>query len=162
MSRLDKKTTIKPKNKEDNCFQYAVTIALNFEEIWTINFSWAASMLTHSLHTNIPLEETINICTNLLVAGYSRIVIHIQFSVWTKGWRSHGMTSWTYYSKCFFSISEVRWLEECPKEFKPVFHDYFNTCHPNMSFSYGQEKNGKLLFLVVEVSREKGKFVTNV
>ena len=76
-----KKTTIKPKNKEDNCFQYAVTIALNFEEIRTINFSWAASMLTHSLHTNIPLEETINICTNLLVAGYSRIVIHIQFSV---------------------------------------------------------------------------------
>ena len=40
--------------------------------------------------------------------------------------------------------------------------DYFNTCHPNMSFSFEQEKNGKLSFLDVEVSREKGKFVTTV
>ena len=31
-----------------------------------------------------------------------------------------------------------------------------------MSFSFEQEKNGKLLFLDVEVSREKGKFVTTV
>ena len=31
-----------------------------------------------------------------------------------------------------------------------------------MSFSFEQEKNGKLSFLDVEVSREKGKFVTTV
>ena len=36
----------------------------------------------------------------------------------------------------------------------------FNTCHPNISFSSEQEKNRKLSFLDVEVSREKGKFVT--
>ena len=42
------------------------------------------------------------------------------------------------------------------------FLDYFNTCHPNMSFSYEQEKNEKLSFLYVELSREKGKFVTTV
>ena len=31
-----------------------------------------------------------------------------------------------------------------------------------MSFSFEQEKNGKLSFLDTEVSREKGKFVTTV
>ena len=83
----------------------------------------------------------------------------------------------------FLSFYEVKWLEQCPKEFKPVFYrryvdvifvlfesaehlskflDYFNTRHPNMSFSFEQEKNGKLPFLDVEVSREKGKIVTTV
>ena len=83
----------------------------------------------------------------------------------------------------FLSFYEVKRFEQCPKEFKPVFdrrsvddifvlfesaehlskfRDYFNTCHPNMSFSFEQEKNGKLSFLDVEVSREKGKFVTTV
>ena len=72
---------------------------------------------------------------------------------------------------------------QCPKEFKPVFYimyvddifflfelaehlskfrNYFNTCHPNISFSFEQKKNGKLPFLDIEVSREKGKFVTTV
>ena len=75
------------------------------------------------------------------------------------------------------------WLEQCPKEFKPVFcrtyvnnifvlfesaehlskfRNYFNTSHPNVHFSFEQEKNGKLSFLDIEVSREKGKFVTTV
>ena len=74
---------------------------------------------------------------------------------------------------CFY---EVPWLEQCPKEFKPVFCrryvddifvlfesaenlskfcDYFNTCHPNMSFSFEQEKNGKLSFLDIEVLVKK-------
>ena len=83
----------------------------------------------------------------------------------------------------FLSFYEMKWLEQCPKEFKPVFYrryvddifvlfesaehlskfcNYFNTCHPNMSFSFGQEKNGKLSFLDIEVSREKWKFVSTV
>ena len=40
--------------------------------------------------------------------------------------------------------------------------DYFNTCHQNMSFSFEREKDGKLSFLEVEVSRHKGHFVTTV
>ena len=43
-----------------------------------------------------------------------------------------------------------------------TFCNYINTCHPNMSFSFEQEKNGKLSFLDIEVSREKGKFVSTV
>ena len=83
----------------------------------------------------------------------------------------------------FLSFYEIKSLEQCPKEFKPVFdrryvddifvlfesaehlskfRNYFNTCHPNMSFSFEQEKNGKLSFLDIEVSWEKGKIVTTV
>ena len=40
--------------------------------------------------------------------------------------------------------------------------DYFNTCHQNMSFSFEREKDGKLSFLEVEVSRHKGHFATTV
>ena len=74
-------------------------------------------------------------------------------------------------------------LEQCPNKFQPVFyrryvddifvsfestehlskfHVYLNTCHPNMTFSFQQEINGKLPFLDVEVSRQQGKFATTV
>ena len=83
----------------------------------------------------------------------------------------------------FLSFYEMKWLEQCPNKFKPVFyrryvndifvlfesaehlskfHAHLNTCHPNMSFSFEQEINGKLLFLDVEVSQQQGKFVTTV
>ena len=79
----------------------------------------------------------------------------------------------------FLSFYEIKCLEQCPKEFKPVFYrryvdysfvlfesaehlwkfgNYFNTCHPNMPFSFKQKKNGKLSFFDIEVSREKGKY----
>ena len=83
----------------------------------------------------------------------------------------------------FLSFYEINWLEQCPKEFKPdsyrryvddifvlfesaeylcKFRNYFNTCHPNMCFSFEQEENGQLAFLDIEVSRGKEKFVTTV
>ena len=40
------------------------------------------------------------------------------------------------------------------------FSDYLNKCHPNMKFSFEEEKIGKLSFLNVEVSREGSKFAT--
>ena len=81
------------------------------------------------------------------------------------------------------SFYEVKWLEQCPNEFQPVFYrryvddifvlfksaehlskfrDYFNTCHQSMSFSIEQEKDGKLCFLDVQVSPQEGHFVTTV
>ena len=86
-------------------------------------------------------------------------------------------------AKVVLSFYEMKWLEQCPNEFKPVFyrryvddifvlfesaehlskfHAYLNTCHPNMSFSFEQEINGKLSFLDPKVSRQHGKFVTTV
>ena len=62
----------------------------------------------------------------------------------------------------FLSFYEMKWLEQCPNELKPVFyrryvddifilfesaehlsksHPYLKMCHPNMSFSLN--KNGK-------------------
>ena len=67
----------------------------------------------------------------------------------------------------FLSFYKIKWLEQCAKEFKPVFYrryvddmfvffesaehllkfcNYFNTCHPNMSFSFEHEKNEKLSY----------------
>ena len=35
------------------------------------------------------------------------------------------------------------------------FRDYLNKCHPDMKFSFEEEKNGELSFVDVEVSREE-------
>ena len=42
------------------------------------------------------------------------------------------------------------------------FRDYLNKHHPNIKFSFEEEKNGKLSFLDVEVSQEGNQFVTTV
>ena len=83
----------------------------------------------------------------------------------------------------FLSHYEKIWLERCPADIKPLFYrryvdeifelfesqdklikfrDYFNGCHPNMSFSDEVERDGKLSFLDVNVLCEEGQFVTNV
>ena len=83
----------------------------------------------------------------------------------------------------FLLYYEVKQLEQIPKELKPAFYrryvddifvlfklaenlptfrDYFNTSHGNMNFSFEQEKNEKLSFHDVEVSRVIKKFVTTV
>ena len=77
----------------------------------------------------------------------------------------------------------MKWVEQCPNKFKSVFHKiciddifvlfesaeylskfhaYLNICHPNMSFSFEQEINGKVSIPEVEVSQQQGKFVTTV
>ena len=42
------------------------------------------------------------------------------------------------------------------------FRDYLHKCYSNRKFSFEKEKNGKLCFLHVEVSREGNKFATTV
>ena len=161
------------------------------------------SLDVDSLFTNIPLEETINICTNLLynnedvIEGINKSEFKNLLSLATqesyfifndvlykqKDGVAMGSPLGPTMANVFLSFYEIKWLEQCPKEFKPVFYrryvddifvlfesaehlskfrNHFNTCHPNMSFSFEQEKNGKLSFLDTEVSREKGKFVTTV
>ena len=69
----------------------------------------------------------------------------------------------------FLSFYEVKWLEQCPKEFKPAFYrrygddifvlfesaehlskfrDYFNTRHPNMFFPLNKKKMESCHFLM--------------
>ena len=161
------------------------------------------SLDVDSLFTNIPLEETINICTNLLydnedvIEGINKSEFKNLLSLATqesyfifndvlykqKDGVAMGSPLGPTMANVFLSFYEVKWLEQCPKEFKAAFYrryvddifvlfesaehlskfrDYFNTRNPNMSFCFEQEKNGKLSSLDVEVSREKGKFVTTV
>ena len=77
----------------------------------------------------------------------------------------------------FLSHYEKVWLERCPHEIKPLFYrrylddifvllqchdklikfrDYFNGCHPNMSFSHEVERDGKLIFFMLMFSVKKG------
>ena len=79
-------------------------------------------------------------------------------------------------ANAFLCFYEKKWLEKCPPEFKPVFyrryadaifvllkstdhlkkfHNYINTCHPNMSFSFEEVKNDKMSFLDVEFHEKK-------
>ena len=161
------------------------------------------SLDVYLLFTNIPLEEIINICTNLLyynedvIEGINRsefknlLLLATQESYFIfndvlykqKDGVAMGSSLGPTMANVFLPFYEIKWLEQCPKEFKLVFYiryvddlfvlfksaehiskfrNYFNTCHPTMSFSFEQEENGKLVFLDIEVSREKGKFVTTV
>ena len=155
------------------------------------------------LFTNILLEETINICTNLLynnedvIEGINKSEFKNLSSLATqescfifndvlykqKNGVAMGSPLGPTMANIFLSFYEIQFLEQCSKEFKPVFYrryvddifvlfesaehlsklrNYFNTCDANMSFSFEQEKNGKLSFPDIEVSREKGKFVTTI
>ena len=69
-------------------------------------------------------------------------------------------------ANAFLSHYEKIWLERCPQEIKPLcyrcvddifvlfesqdklikFRDYFNGCHPGMSFSLEVVRDGKQIF----------------
>ena len=87
------------------------------------------------------------------------------------------------FANIFMSFHEKSWLYNCPSAFKPLvyrryvddcfllfkssdhvplFLNYLNHQHPNISFTSELEKDGKLPFLDVEISRSNGKFSTSV
>ena len=92
-----------------------------------------SSLDVDSVFTNIPFEETINICTNI-IEGISKFknlmslatqesyfifndLLHKQEDGVVVG-SSLGLTM----ANVFLSFYEVKWLEQCPKEFRPVFY----------------------------------------
>ena len=83
----------------------------------------------------------------------------------------------------FMSYNEKKWLNDCPDNFKPflyqrfvddtfllfkepsdvnLFLEYINGKHPNIKFTMDQEKDRKLPFLDVLITRENNKFKTSV
>ena len=83
----------------------------------------------------------------------------------------------------FLCHHEKKWLNDCPKKFKPEFYkryvddisalskrpehvkpfvDYMNSKHKNINFSFETEKDGQMPFFDVNVFRENIKFGTNV
>ena len=131
----------------------------------TVNFSWVAS-----LFTNIPFQEAINICTNLLYNNEDVIDFFFNDVLYKqKGGVAMGSPLGPAMTNVFLSFYEIKWLEQCSKEFKPVFYrryvddifvlfesaehlskfrNYFNTCHPNTSFSFEQKKMESCHFLI--------------
>ena len=103
-----------------------------------------------SLFTNIPPKETINICTNLLynnfdvIEGINKSEFENLVSLATqelcfmfndipykqKDSVVMGLPLGPTMTNVFLSFYEMKWLEQCPNEFKPVFyrryvHDIF-------------------------------------
>ena len=100
------------------------------------------SLDVDSLFTNIPLEETINICTNLLynnedvIEGINKSEFKNLLSLATQ--ESYFIFNDVLYKQkdgvamrsplgstivnVFLSFYEIKWLEQCPKQFKPAFY----------------------------------------
>ena len=90
----------------------------------------------------MPLEETVNICTNLLynnediIEGINKSEFKNLLSLATQ--ESYFIFNDVLYKQkdgvamgsplgptmvnVFLSLYEIKWLEQCPKEFKPVFY----------------------------------------
>ena len=120
-----------------------------------------------SLFTDIPPEGISNICTNLLLDNEDILE-------GTKTFEFKNLLSLVT-QKLYFIFNGVpykqkeEWPWDCLLDplwpifschfmksncLNSAFHNYFNTCHTKVSFSYEQEN--------VEVSRVKEKFVTTV
>ena len=118
------------------------------------------SLDVDSLFTNIPLKETVNICTkginksdfeNLLSLATQELYFMFNDVLYKlKDGVVMGSPLGPIIAYVFVSFFEIKWLEQCPSEFKPVFcrryvdyifvlfksaehlskiHAYLSTCH---------------------------------
>ena len=101
------------------------------------------SLDVDSLFTNIPLEETIKVCINLLYDNDDVIesinesefknILPLAIQEWHFVFndvlykQKDGVAMRSAYgptmANALLSFYEVKWLEQCPKEFKPVFYN---------------------------------------
>ena len=178
--------------------EYTINDSFGFaKEICSKNFGPCvmASFDVKSLFTNIPLKETVQICVNSLfnndyyTNGFSRQQFHKLLSlscsdcyfvfnekVYTqKDGVAMGNPLGPTLANAFLSHYEVKWLNECPYEFKPLlyrryvddtfvvfrskeqvnlFLQYLNSKHPNIEFTAEIEDGNKLPFLDTLVTHE--------
>ena len=83
----------------------------------------------------------------------------------------------------FLSHYESIWLENCPRQFRPVYYrryvddvfmlfneqkdvlkflSYLNSRHRSIEFSKDEERDGKIYFLDVNITKAEGKFLTSI
>ena len=186
--------------------QYTVKDTFNFvKEICNKNYEHCtlASFDIKSLFTNIPLKETIDICINNIfrntekVHNFNKSQLHKFLTLaatecyfifnedvykQTDG-VAMGNPLGPTLANAFLSHYEVKWLNECPHEFKPLFYrryvddtflifraphhaqlflEYLNTKHTNIQFTAEMENEGKLSFLDVNIKKENTGFTTSV
>ena len=156
-----------------------------------------ASFDVDALFSNIPLDETINICidelfkNNSIVKNLNRNQVKELLELATK--QSFFIFNDKFYTQVdgvamgsplgptlansFLCYHEKKWLEQCPNEFRPVFyqryvddifvlfksrdhidkfHSYLNSRHEKMKFSVEVEKENKLSFLDISITRDIG------
>ncbi len=88
-----------------------------------------------------------------------------------------------FFANVFLDFHERSWLSNCPQEFKPLFYrryiddcfvvfrsethiplflNYLNSQHPNISFTSETETDGKLPFLDILIERSSDGFSTSI
>ena len=186
--------------------QYSVKDSFSFvKELCEMNYGECimASFDVKSLFTNIPLKETVNICVEDLfrdvenIEGFSKQQFHQLLSlavtdcffIFNKNVYKQvdgvamGNPLGPTLANAFLAHYEVRWLDECPEEFKPLvykryvddtflifrssdhvplFLEYLNSKHRNIEFTSETEAEGKLPFLDISITRNENSFTTSV
>ena len=186
--------------------EYTVKDSFSFsKEVCDLNFEncCIASFDVKSLFTNIPLNETIDICTDNLfgdsdkVLNFGKRQFHKLLSLAAsecyfvfneelyrqKDGVAMGNPLGPTLANAFLAHHEVKWLDECPENFKPLvyrryvddtflvfkspshvplFLGYINSKHQNIEFTSEVESDDKLPFLDVLVKHEGSGFTTSV
>ena len=177
-------------------FSFATDVREQNPEFWMCSFD------IDSLFTNLPLDETIELCVKKTFnrkkkfKGLTRVEFKKLLEFATKD--ALILFNGKYYEQTdgvamgsplgptlanvFLCHWEEIWLNKCPEKFKPAYYKrymddtfllfpsndqvkkffrYVNSRHKNMSFTYEEEKDNKLPFLDVLVTREN-TFITNI
>ena len=187
--------------------QYSVKNSYEFaSELHKLNVASNVTMASfdiESLFTNIPVLETIDICIRLLFDGKDTVLgitkklfrSMLELSVLNsyflfdgqlykqKDGVGMGLPLGPTFANLFLCFHEQKWLDDCPREFKPKFYrryvddcflifdspahvdsflTYLNGRHPKIKFTKELENNGTLPFLDVNVKRVGNQFTTTV
>ena len=174
-----------------------------FEDLQGFNLNaenYIVSFDITSLYTNVPIRETIDILTNLIYdddngsfRGMTRNIFRKLLELVTKD--TYFIFNDMYYKQIdglamgsplsatlaniFLCFHEVKWLEECPVEYKPLYYkiyvddtfvifrtreeaqqflDYLNSRHDKISFTMETEQNNQIPFLDVLIKKPNNKF----
>ena len=161
------------------------------------------SLDVEALFTNLPLEETVDICANSLFQNqdlvsnlnqndFRTLLEYATEDPWfifdNKFYKqvdgvAMGSPLGPTLSNIFLCFHEKTWLENCPREFKPVFYrrfvddifvmfkskhhlkefsNYMNTCHPRMKFTTECEDDNVMPFLDLKFTRVDNKITSSV
>ena len=161
-----------------------------------------ASFDVTNLFTNVPLKETTEIILNnynptsffnisktilskLLIFATSESIFIYKDRIFNQiDGVSMGCPLGPTYANIFMCHNEVKWLHDCPNNFKPIcykryvddtflvfkesshiklFLNYLNSKHPKIKFTCEQETDGKLSFLDVDlIKSDSGAISTGV
>ena len=161
------------------------------------------SLDVEALFTSLPLIETINLTVDKLfenkdtVSNLNKIefkkllelACHEPWFIFNETYFQQidgvamGSPLGPTLANIFMCFHEKEWLENCPKDFKPVFYkryvddifllfrapehlklfkDYMNTCHSHITFTSEEENENKMPFLDFLFIREEGRFTSSV